>query len=281
MTSERPHDAESYDFSAGHVFASGNNAVLIRFEDSQGHKLVAKKAVQDNAQLDREAYMLKLLRDCGLLVPNVYYVDPLLCIMDDIGPARPKTTDFEENAARALAKLHATQIHNMFGLERDTTIGPLCQPNKQHTSWIDFFREERLLAFAQIALDQGHISSKLYTQIDILADKLGCYIDSPSKAVLIHGDAWAGNMLVGENDKAYFIDPACYYADAEIELAFIELMGGTSPHFFDVYYDIHPPKDGFFEVRRDIYNLYPLLVHAILFRSGYVQMVQNIVQKFI
>ena len=46
----------------------------------------------------------------------------------------------------------------------------------------------------------------------------------------------------------------------------------TEP-FFARYGEMRPLRPGFWEVRRDIYNLYPLLVHVRLFGGGYVRSV--------
>ena len=50
--------------------------------------------------------------------------------------------------------------------------------------------------------------------------------------------------------------------------------------FFQRYHDLRPIAPGFFETRRDIYNLYPLLVHVRLFGGGYVASVDFILRRF-
>jgi fructosamine-3-kinase len=69
------------------------------------------------------------------------------------------------------------------------------------------------------------------------------------------------------------LDPSIYYAHPEIELAFITLFGTFGDAFFDRYQQLRPIRPGFFESRRDIYNIYPLLVHARLFGGGYAQQI--------
>ena len=49
---------------------------------------------------------------------------------------------------------------------------------------------------------------------------------------------------------------------------------------FDRYTEIRPLQPGFFEERRDIYNLYPLLVHVRLFGGTYVGSVEKTLSKF-
>jgi fructosamine-3-kinase len=50
--------------------------------------------------------------------------------------------------------------------------------------------------------------------------------------------------------------------------------------FFRRYREIRPIAPGFFEERRAIYNLYPLLVHVRLFGSGYVGSVEHTLSRF-
>lgn len=65
----------------------------------------------------------------------------------------------------------------------------------------------------------------------------------------------------------------------EIELAFGTLFGTFGPAFFRRYGELRPLRPGFFEVRRDLYNLYPLLVHVRLFGGGYVGQVEAILSR--
>ncbi len=69
-------------------------------------------------------------------------------------------------------------------------------------------------------------------------------------------------------------------ADAEIELAFTTLFSTFGNPFFDRYREQRPLDEGFFELRRDLYNLYPLLVHVQLFGSGYLSAVERTLKRF-
>ena len=111
--------------------------------------------------------------------------------------------------------------------------------------------------------------------------KLERYIDSGTRPSLIHGDVWGGNVLARGGRIAAFVDPAIYFADAEIELAFSTLFGTFGEAFFDRYRQIRPIAPGFFEVRRDLYNLYPLLVHTRLFGASYAASVKRSLARFV
>ena len=77
-------------------------------------------------------------------------------------------------------------------------------------------------------------------------------------------------MLVRGGRIAGFVDPAIYCGHPEIELAFATLFGTFGEAFFEAYEGLVKLEPGFHEERREIYNLYPRLVHVRLFGSGYL-----------
>ena len=89
----------------------------------------------------------------------------------------------------------------------------------------------------------------------------------------------AGRQRAATASRASSI-PAIYFADAEIELAFATLFNTFGDSFFARYSERRPLRPGFFEERRDLYNLYPLLVHVRLFGGGYVGAVERILDRF-
>jgi fructosamine-3-kinase len=184
----------------------------------------------------------------------------------------------EIHAAELLAALHGVTAEN-FGLDFDTLIGGLHQPNKWQASWPDFFRDQRLLYMGREAMDAGRLPGRLYQRLEALAGRLDKWLDGNEKASLVHGDMWTGNVLCQGGRIAGFVDPAIYYGDAEIELAFSTLFATFGDPFFRRYAELRPIRPGFFEERRDLYNLYPLLVHVRLFGGSYVQSVEGTLAK--
>ncbi|HFE66189.1 MAG TPA: fructosamine kinase, partial [Chloroflexi bacterium] len=106
------------------------------------------------------------------------------------------------------------------------------------------------------------------------------WLAEPARPSLIHGDVWTTNVLAAGDRITGFVDPAIYFADPEIELAFTTLFGTFGQPFFRRYEEIRPLPPGFFDTRRDIYNLYPLLVHARLFGGGYGSSVESTLRRF-
>ena len=112
-----------------------------------------------------------------------------------------------------------------------------------------------------------------------LSEKVDELVEDPNPPALIHGDVWSANVLAREDRITAFLDPALYYADPEIELAFISLFDSFGNTFLERYAEIRGIDRAFFETRRDLYNLYPLLVHYY-FGGGYLNSVRNTLDRF-
>lgn len=224
--------------------------------------------------------MLRYLAEHSALpVPEVLHAEDTLLLMTAVETDGGINAAAEADAGTLLANLHAVSA-DAFGFEHDTLIGALRQPNPWTLCWLEFFREYRLLYMAREALNAGRLPVGLMGRIETLAGRLDRWIEEPERPSLIHGDMWTGNVLCRGGRIAGFIDPAIYYADAEIELAFSTLFGTFGTPFFESYQRHQPLRPGFFECRRDLYNLYPLLVHVRLFGGHYVSSVESIVHRF-
>lgn len=256
-------------------------AEVLRVELDGGGALVAKIAEPDTGGLALEARMLRYLAEhTDLPVPAVLRGDDGLLLIEFIESSGGLDANAQAHAAELLAELHGVTAPT-FGFDWDTLIGPLPQPNPWSEDWRDFFRDQRLLYMGRLALDVGRLPAASFAGLERLCGKLDRYIESGGRPSLIHGDVWGGNVLARDGRIAAFVDPAIYFADAEIELAFSTLFGTFGDAFFARYREIRPLAPGFFEVRRDLYNLYPLLVHTRLFGGGYAADVARILTRFV
>lgn len=246
-----------------------------------GERVVVKAAERPDAGLTIEGFMLReLARLSALPVPGVLYCDDALLIMDWIdGHSGGLSPGAQRQAAELLAALHSVTAAQ-YGYARDTVIGGLPQPNGQSPTWRAFFRDRRLCAMADTAMACGRLDGQTRARIDRLAARLHEWLDEPDAPGLLHGDAWGGNILSRDDRVTGFIDPAIYFGDPEIELAFGTLFHTFDQHFFARYQEIRPLAPGFFEVRCDLYNLYPLLVHVRLFGASYLPSVERILTRF-
>jgi fructosamine-3-kinase len=264
-----------------HPLAGGCVGAVYRAELTDGRQVAVKIADPETGRLQVEGAMLDDLgRLSRLPVPRSLYATPELLVMswiDNDGGALGRSA--QEHAAELLADLHGITA-DRFGYGRDTLIGGLAQPNGWMDSWRDFFRDRRLLHMARDAHEARRLPSALLGRIESLAGRLERWINDDATPSLIHGDMWGGNVLTKDGRIAGFVDPAIYYADAEIELAFSTMFGTFGDAFFRRYGELRPLRAGFFEERRDLYNLYPLLVHVRLFGGSYVDSVERTLTRY-
>lgn len=252
---------------------------VYRVEMEGGTPLVAKVDSAGEAKLEREAYMLRYLREKSELpVPEVYHSSERLLLMEFV-EGGDGIAAAEGHAAELLAGLHGVGAE-AYGHERDTLIGSLSQPNPWARSWVEFFCDRRLLYAAGVACESGRLPAELYGRVEKLAERMGGLIGEPAPPALIHGDVWAGNVLAKGDRVTAFLDPAIYHADPEMELAYISLFNSFGERFFDRYAELRSIRDGFFEERRHLYALYPLLVHVYYFGGGYVGSVEATLRRF-
>ncbi len=255
-------------------------ALVLEVRRGQNERLIAKVDGGAEPRLDVEAFMLEYLAENSRLpVPEVIYSSPRLLVMSRLPGSSVFSTSAQEHAAELIGDLH-TISGQAFGLERPTLIGGLHQPNDWTDSWIPFFREQRLYYMARQGAARERLPQEIARRVRKLADNLDRWLKEPQAPSLIHGDVWTTNVLASGDRITGFLDPAIYYADPEVELAFTTLFGTFGDAFFARYQEIRPLAPGFFEERRDIYNLYPLLVHVHLFGGSYVASVERILSRF-
>jgi fructosamine-3-kinase len=240
---------------------------------------VAVKAGDPGGGLDLEAWMLERLGAAGWPVPAVLHAQAALLVLEYVDSDGGDGEAGQRHAAELLARLHG-RAEPHFGLERDTVIAGLPQRNEPAERWVPFFVEQRLLAMASQAREAGRLAADLHRRIEALVPLLESRLQEPDHPALIHGDLWSGNLLFRHDRLAAVIDPACYCADPEIELAFSTLFHSFGDSFFARYAELRPIAPGFFEERRDLYNLYPLLVHLRLFGAGYAGAIDRTLRRF-
>lgn len=260
--------------------SGGMIGTVYRVDLNDGTQIVAKVASEASGTLDIEGYMLQYLAENSALpVPEVLHSSKALLLITYLQGNSSLTESVQEHAAELLAALHSVSAPQ-FGLERDTLIGGLHQPNPQSNSWVEFFRDHRLIHMVQMAVEEKQMPPHMLERMLNFCGNLENWIDEPKQPSLIHGDMWTTNILASNGKISGFVDPAIYYAHPEIELAFSTLFGTFGQAFFNRYSQLRPIQPDFWETRRDIYNLYPLLVHVRLFGGGYLRQVDQTIRHF-
>lgn len=229
----------------------------------------------------KEARGLETLAEKGIRTPAVQavfdYKDDQVLIMEHINQ-QPVNKRYWENFGKALSKLHQ-KPGPYFGLEYNNYIGSLDQVNTEQTDWATFFIENRLLpmvkkAFERQVLDERHLKGfdRLFAGFTELIPK--------EKPALLHGDLWSGNLLCGDGQLPVFIDPAIYYGHRETDIAMTRMFGGFHPAYLEIYQENYPLEKGW-ENRLSLHNLYPSLVHLVLFGRAYLGGIEAVINKYV
>lgn len=186
----------------------------------------------------------------------------------------------ERQLGRGLAQMHTHPTEGGFGWESDNWIGSLGQSNTTWVRWGDFWRDRRIGPQLQLARRRGAaLDSAFDTLLDLIPDALSD-VERPE---LVHGDLWGGNWFASERGEPVLIDPAVYRGHGEVDLAMSELFGGFGRSFYDAYDDVRSIDSAYTAYRKDLYQLYYLLVHVNLFghayEAGSLQAAQNVLSQ--
>ena len=228
---------------------------------------------------EAEAEGLRALRAAGTLrVPEPLAWgggsgSPSWLLMEYLPPG-PPAPDHDERLGEGLARLHRSADASAgFGWPRSNWIGSLPQSNRTSSSWSEFWRDERIVPQLRRAVDRGAFGDRdrrtLERTAELVPSALGDVDRGPPH--LLHGDLWGGNAYAAEGGEPVVIDPAVYLGHGEVDLAMTELFGGFGRGFYDAYAAVAPVGPAYAHYRRDLYQLYYLLVHVNLFGRGYVR----------
>jgi fructosamine-3-kinase len=192
--------------------------------------------------------------------------------------AGPRVADWDERLGRALAALHGFPVEG-FGLHHVTFVGPLPQANDPRPTWPEFYVEQRLSPLVRRAVDDEVLPVEAAGLLDALARRLPALAGPVEPASRLHGDLWAGNAVVGPDGGPWLVDPAVYGGHREMDLAMMRLFGGFGAGAFAAYREVHPLAEGH-EQRVPLWQLYPLLVHAVLFGGGYASTALHLLRRY-
>ena len=186
---------------------------------------------------------------------------------------------YEDALGRGLAALHAAGAAG-FGHTSDNVIGSLPQSNRVHASWAAFYAHERVLPLVQRAVAGGVAPPAWVALAERLAARLPEILGPPEPPARLHGDLWSGNVITDSRGQPVLVDPAVYGGHREIDLAMLALFGGLTPRVVDAYQD-HTPLAPDWRTRTRLCQVYPLLVHALLFRGSYVDAAEAAMRAYL
>jgi fructosamine-3-kinase len=225
------------------------------------------------------------LAETGLAIPHVVAASgprggvPGFLITEFLEPAAARDHDQDDLAlGQGLARLHARTAPR-FGFATDTYCGATRQPNAWLETWPEFFAARRVRPLVEAIERERGLSAAEVRVYERLLARLPDLLPAHSTPSLIHGDLWSGNVLWTDRGPG-LIDPACAYADPEMEFGISSLFGGLSGRAMAAYLDAHPLPAGWRE-RVPLYQLYHLLNHHLLFGGGYGAQAIAIARRYV
>jgi fructosamine-3-kinase len=267
---------------AARIILSSGDRLFVKFNTSAPAGMFEREA-EGLAHLQKAT---SLRVPTPLLAAEADADTPAFVVLEDISvprrQAHAKTAsaaDFDERLARGLVELHRTQ-GPAYGFYNDNFIGSTPQPNPWESSWSEFFREQRLHHMIRLLRAQGKLQGEpLSTAIRFLERVDELLAGADAQPSLLHGDLWGGNVMRDGDGSPALIDPACYYGHREADLAMTRLFGGFSLRLYQIYEELFPLAEGSKE-RFDVYNLYHILNHALLFGGGYLRQALETMRRY-
>lgn len=239
-----------------------------------GRVVVVKRSDEPGAARAEAAGLRWLAAAGGVPVPAVHGHEEGWLVIDRVPRGRPDP-EAAVRFGRDLAALHAAGAP-AFGAPPpggpvEAFIGLAPMRNEPAADWPRWYAEQRVLPYLRRAVDQGAVRGGEAAVVERLCEELPELAGTAEPPARLHGDLWSGNVLWAADGRVWLIDPAAHGGHRETDLAMLRLFG--CPHLeqvLDGYQEAAPLAGGWRE-RVGVHQLFPLLVHAVLFGRGYAE----------
>jgi len=277
-----PQQHQKIKISNVEPISGGDINDAYRFDANNSTLFVKVNTLSLLKMLKTEAKGLELLQSQSPFkvpaVVGVFGLKEKACMVIDFVQTAPKADYYWANFGRSLASMHQCTA-SAYGLDHNNYIGSLPQDNTQMETWEDFFINKRLIPLISLASTKGLLEVSEVEAFMPMIKEISNGLFPTELPALLHGDLWSGNLMTNERGQPVLIDPAVYYGHREMDLAMTQLFGGFNKDYFYAYHEKYPLEKGW-QQRLELCNVYPLLVHLILFGRNYWTQIKEVLRKF-
>lgn len=219
----------------------------------------------------------------GVPVVEVLAVQPQSITLARLTPVTPTPAAADEFGAR-LAVTHAAGAP-AFGSPPPTLTGPAYIADLPMTTtptgtWGEFYATQRVLPYArQAGTTLGQDGLKI---MEALATRLmDGHFDDDTKPARLHGDLWSGNVIFTRSG-ATLIDPSAGGGHPITDLAMLALFGAPNlTRILQAYESNAPALPESWRDLIPLHQVYPLLVHTVLFGPSYAATAKSAARKYL
>jgi fructosamine-3-kinase len=123
--------------------------------------------------------------------------------------------------------------------------------------------------YLELATASGALDAAATRVLAMAAEAVPEVAGPPEPPARLHGDLWSGNVHAGRDGRMWLLDPAAHGGHRETDLAMLALFGAPYlDRILAAYQEAAPLADGW-RRRVPLHQLFPLLVHTVLFGSAY------------
>ncbi|PPK63420.1 fructosamine kinase family protein [Actinokineospora auranticolor] len=249
---------------------------VFEVDTDDGDLFVAKYDARTAAVTATAAGMDWLAEPGAVAVPQVRGADDRWLVMEQVEQS-PWTPDAVAAFGRGLADLHsagAPAFGASTGPERAWIgLAPLtCVP--ADTSWAAWYVTDRIEPYLRGAADRCLLDADGVHAVEQVCARVDDLAGPPEPPARLHGDLWHGNVL-WTVERAWLIDPAAHGGHRETDLAMLSLFGCPElSRVLAAYHEHRPLADGW-RARVPLHQLFPLLVHTVVFGGTYARQVAD------
>jgi protein-ribulosamine 3-kinase len=254
------------------ILSDGSYSIFAKFSE----------AANGFEQFEIELAGLRLLSErSGVLTPTPIGIIPVpggcILVLETVH-AVDRVPRHWRQIGHTLARIHKIK-GDRFGLETNGYFGPLHQVNTPLSDWPTFYAECRLWPGLRLAIDSGNMPPGVIRQVEKLISRIPDLCGSEIVPSLLHGDAQQNNFISTEMG-AVVIDPAVYYGNPEMDLAYIDYFQPVPNDVFEGYQE-ELSIDPEFMGRRDLWRVWGYLAAVTVEGSAYLGKLTEAVQQYL